>query len=81
MLGQLFDGTADALYASWNPGCDKDKYFDKIENSRLLIKCIFINGITDWQYDGFEIIDFLNKYNNELEKLNLHYQYKQVKIY
>lgn len=66
-LGQFFDGTADSLYASWNPGSSKDEYFNKIENSCMLIKCILINGIADWQYDKFNIIDFLEKYDNMLE--------------
>lgn len=67
-LGQFFDGTADSLYASWNPGSSKDEYFDKIENSCMLIKSIFINGIADWQYDKFNIIDFLEKYDNMFEE-------------
>lgn len=66
-LRQLFDGTADALYASWNPGCDKDEYLDKIENSCLLIKCIFINGIAAWHYDKFNFIGFLEKHDTESE--------------
>ncbi|MDE6593928.1 MAG: hypothetical protein K2K57_12830 [Oscillospiraceae bacterium] len=66
-LRQLFDGTAGALYASWNPGCDKDEYLDKIENSCLLIKCIFINGIAAWHYDKFNFIGFLEKHDIESE--------------
>ncbi|MDE6592390.1 MAG: hypothetical protein K2K57_04920 [Oscillospiraceae bacterium] len=62
-LRQLFDGTADALYASWNPGCDKDEYFDKIENSCLIIKCIFINGIAAWHYDKINFMEFLEKHD------------------
>lgn len=66
-IRQLFDGTADALYASWNPGCDKDEYLDKIENSCLLIKCVFINGIAAWYYDKFNFIGFLEKHDTESE--------------
>ena len=63
-----FDGTADALYASWNPGYDKDEYLDKIENSCLIIKCIFINGIAAWYYDKFNFIKFLRKHDAETGK-------------
>lgn len=60
-LKQLLEGTGSALFASWNPGYDKELYFDTIESACLIIKFIFINGIAAWCYDKSEFLEFLVK--------------------
>ena len=60
---QLFDDTVGALFASWNPGFNKDEYFDKIENCCLILKRLFIDGIADYCYNNFNFFKFLEKYN------------------
>lgn len=65
-LKQLLEGTGIALFASWNPGYDKELYFDTIESACLIIKFIFINGIAAWCYDKSEFLAFLEKYEAEI---------------
>lgn len=65
-LKQLLDGTGSALFASRNPGYDKDLYFDTIETACLIIKFIFINGIAAWRYDKFAFLEFLEKYEAKI---------------
>lgn len=65
-LKQLLEGTGSALFASWNPGYDKELYFDTIESACLIIKFIFINGIAAWCYDKSEFLAFLEKYEAEI---------------
>lgn len=65
-LKQLLEGTGSALYASWNPCYDKDWYFETIESACLIIKFIFINGIAAWCYDKSEFLEFLEKYETEI---------------
>ena len=60
---QLFDDTVGALFASWNPGFNKDEYFDKIENCCLILKRLFIDGIADYCYSNFNFFEFLKNYN------------------
>ena len=66
---QLFDDTVGTLYASWNPGYDRDEYFSQIENCCLLHKRLFIDGIAEYYYTNFNFFEFLEKYNlTELTK-------------
>lgn len=60
---QLFDDTVGALFSSWNPGFNKDEYFDKIENCCLILKRLFVDGIADYCYSSFNFFEFLKKYN------------------
>lgn len=66
-LKQLLEGTGSALFASWNPGYDKELYFDTIESACLIIKFIFINGIAAWCYNKSEFLEFLEKYETEFD--------------
>lgn len=65
-LKQLLDGMGSALFASWNPCYDKDLYFETIESACLIIKFIFINGIAAWCYDKSAVLEFLEKYETEI---------------
>lgn len=62
-IKQLLDDTVGTLYASWNPGYDKDEYFAKIENCCLLHKRLFIDGIASYYYEKFNFFEFLENYN------------------
>ena len=62
-IKQLFDDTVGALFASWNPGFNKDEYFDKIENCCRIIKLLFLDGIASYYYENFNFFEFLEKYN------------------
>ena len=60
---QLFDDTVGALFASWNPGFNKEEYFSKIENCCLILKRLFVDGIAEFCYANFNFFEFLEKYN------------------
>lgn len=59
---QLFDDTVGVLFSSWNPGFNKDEYFDKIENCCLILKRLFVDGIASYCYGEFNFFEFLEKY-------------------
>ncbi len=60
---QLFDDTVGTLFSSWNPGFNKDEYFDKIEKCCLIHKRLFIDGIAEYCYTNFNFFEFLEKYD------------------
>lgn len=62
-IRQLFDGIIGAMYASWNPGYDKDVYIEKIAQSCCIINHIFIDGIAEYCYRDFNFIKFLCRHD------------------
>lgn len=65
-IRQLFDGITGAMYASWNPGYDKDVYIEKIAQSCCIVNHIFIDGIAEYCYRDFNFDEFLSKYGFEI---------------
>lgn len=66
-IKQLFDGITCTMYASWNPGYDKDAYIEKITQSCCIINLIFIDGIAEYCYRDFNFNEFLDKHSLEID--------------